>query len=172
MRHATVILVAALLVATAGCGLEAPFSNEENARANRWLVGSYIDAGIAQAIVRQRSLYPYHFGDNSGMLNELGRRDLEILTVHFLRSPGKLNIRQGQESDELYKERVAGVVGLLIRSGVDAKRVAIEDGLPGGDGMSSERVVVVFASEQELKASGYSGYVITSEEVIGAGGGE
>lgn len=147
MRQATVVMGMAVLAVAAGCQLEEQYADDENARLNAWLVNTYKDIGIENAILRQHTLYPYHFVANSGQLNELGKRDLLILAGHYAENPGELNINQGDVADPLYKQRVETCVELLVQAGVDASRVQVDDGLPGGEGMSSERVVRILTDE-------------------------
>ncbi len=153
MRPATVIIGMAVLAVAAGCQLEEQYSDDENARLNAWLVNTYKDIGIENAILREHTLYPYHFVANSGQLNELGKRDLLILAGHYRENPGELNINQGGVADPLYKQRVEACVELLVQAGVDASRVQVDDGLAGGEGMSSERVVVILTEELGDKAT-------------------
>ena len=147
MRPATVVIGMAVLAVAAGCQLEEQYSEDENARLNAWLVNMYVDIGIENAILRQHTLYPYHFVANSGQLNELGKRDLLILAGHYRENPGELNINQGGAADPLYKQRIETCVELLVQAGVDASRVQVDDGLPGGEGMSSRRVVRILTDE-------------------------
>lgn len=56
--------------------------------------------------------------------------------------PVNLNVKQGAASDELYDARLKAVRSFLESQGVDTKRIALTDGLPGGDGMPSQQAVI------------------------------
>lgn len=109
---------------------------------NKALIESYHLDAIDQAVIRQHTIYPYHFQPNSDELNALGRREVVVLAQHYRRNPGPLNVRQGDESDDLYNRRVSTVKNALAEGGVSAD-IAIADGFPGGDGMSSDQVLIV-----------------------------
>jgi hypothetical protein len=98
---------------------------------------------ITGAIIAEHTLYPYHFVADSSTLNELGERDMRVLATHFRDKSGDLNVRRAGASKELYNARVAGVLEQLRRYGVAVNRIKVADGLPGGEGMTSERVVKV-----------------------------
>ena len=98
---------------------------------------------ITGAIVSEHTLYPYHFVTDSTTLNELGERDLRVLAAHFRDNSGDLNVRRAGASKELYNARVASVLEQLRRHGVAVNRIKVADGLPGGEGMTSERVVKI-----------------------------
>ncbi|OHB68152.1 MAG: hypothetical protein A2Y77_12450 [Planctomycetes bacterium RBG_13_62_9] len=109
------------------------------------LVRTLNTVGVESAIVSQRTLYPYHFVQDSDELNTLGRRDLMVLARHFKDRAGAMNVRRDDTSVELYEARVARVLAILKEAGVDADRLALSDGMPGGDGMASERVIVILS---------------------------
>jgi len=113
------------------------------------LVKTLNNIGLENAIVAQHALYPYHFVANSDGLNDLGRRDLGVLTSHFKEHPGPLTIRQGDAPAELYERRVAYVSQQLRQAGVEVSRMGLSDGMPGGTGMPSRRVVLILKEETE-----------------------
>jgi hypothetical protein len=115
-----------------------------------WLVRSANDDMIDNAVLSQHSLYSYHFVQNSTRLNELGAHDLGVLAAHFRTAPGALNIDRGDASEELYKARIKTVTDKLALAGVENARVTITDGLPGGDGMTSRRIVAISEKQEEL----------------------
>ena len=117
------------------------------------LVNSLNNMGVENAIITQHTLYPYHFTPNGENLNELGFRELSILARHFATNEGTLNVRRGGASPELYEARVVCVIEELKKAGVDTGRMKIADGMPGGDGMSSERVVTIVEKSAEAKGS-------------------
>ena len=70
-------------------------------------------------------------------------RDLKILGQHFSLNPGRLNVRRGKVSKGLYRKRINTVVQKLSEAGVDTKAIEIRNGLPGGDGMTSEETSII-----------------------------
>jgi hypothetical protein len=111
------------------------------------LVNVLNNIGLENAIVMQHTLYPYHFIQNSDQLNELGQRDLGVLAKHFQKYPGALSIRRGDAPAELYDARVAQAVEKLRQAGVKTDLVQVSDGMPGGAGMASERVIKALRPE-------------------------
>jgi hypothetical protein len=116
---------------------------------NSSMVQDYYQRQVSAGIIREQTLYPYHFIVNGSGLNALGRRDLYVLTEHYLVNPGNLKIRHGEESKEIYDARVKMVVDAMTSAGVRMDRVKVTDGLPGGDGVSSDRVVLILEKFQE-----------------------
>jgi uncharacterized membrane protein YgcG len=169
MKQLSTSLIGGLVILAAGCQYP-PQREVERADANRWIARSVQDTAINNAIVRQHTLFPYHFIPNAPDLNDLGRRDLEVLADHFKSYPGTLNVRKGPESEELYRARVDFVRKQLARAGVDCERVPMEDGFAGGEGMRSEWVLKVLErrAEDTLYYGAEGG---TSRRGAGAGGG-
>jgi len=106
-------------------------------------------------------LYPYHFASGSGQLNELGTRDLSVLIDHFLKVGGNLNVHRGEATTALYDERVKSVLERLASAGVKNGAVSIQDGIPGGEGIGTERVIVILKEKMSkgtnISAVGGSG---------------
>jgi len=121
-----------------------------------WAGDEIQNASLYNAIITQHTLYPYHFLNGSGELNELGARDLSVLTDHFLHAGGDLNVHRGTASQTVYEARVKTVLERLSAAGVSADAVAVKDGLPGGDGISSERVIVILKEKMSKGGSGTS----------------
>jgi len=103
---------------------------------NTTLINSLNDMAMENAIISQHTLFPYHFIENAAELNELGQRDLAIIAKHFIEHPGCLNIRQNNIQADLYEARVRVVRDKLKEAGVNAERINIADGMPGGSGMT------------------------------------
>jgi hypothetical protein len=141
MKTALTLVVAAL----AACLLTAcqehpsPYASDLDAR----LVKEIESPEMSGAVITEHTLYPYHFIADSPALNELGERDMQVLAVHFRGKSGDLNVRRGSASKELYNARIAGVLDQLRRNGVAVNRIRVADGLPGGEGADSERVVKI-----------------------------
>jgi hypothetical protein len=148
------IEVAAVLVLAASVGCEPVPPTGERMSVNEQLLECYTDDAINNAIVVQHTLYPYHFVENGSELNPLGEHDLRVLAKHYRTHPGDLNVRRGPEAASLYVERMGTVVDALGEMGVDTSRVAVEDALPGGAGMSSERIVRILTEEDRPGGGG------------------
>ncbi len=138
LLHAGIICLACVLLV--GCEeQQAKKQTEKNLDVE--LVNTVNNIQVENAIIVQHTLYPYHFVTDGSSLNELGEKDLAVLAKHFKEYPGVLNVRKGDSSDELYKARIAQVQERLKEAGVPVDRMSICDGMPGGPGMPSERVV-------------------------------
>ena len=61
-----------------------------------------------------------------------------MLAEAYAANPGPLSIRRGQTNDGLYRQRVQMVMDSLRCQGVDTAKVTVSDGLPGGEGISSD----------------------------------
>jgi hypothetical protein len=145
----TMTVLCALMV---GCAENAQKS-QDTAAVNEELVSSLNDMAIQNAIISQHTLFPYHFVENSAELNELGRHDFAVLAKHFMGNPGQLNIRRDNVPEALYKARVNFVADRCKQAGVGAERILILDGMPGGSGMASERVLTILADTSKPAAT-------------------
>ena len=105
---------------------------------DRWTVTVPNDQAVEAAVVTQRVLYDYHFVEGTDRLTQNGIRDLGILVRHFNGLEWQLNIKRGDVDAVLYEKRVDAVEFVLSSSGLDLALVVISDGLPGGNGLSSE----------------------------------
>ncbi len=117
------------------------------------LANTLNDTAIRNAILSQHTLFPYHFINNSNRLNELGEFDLNVLANHFLKNPGQLNIRRDDAPEELYQARVSFVLERLEDAGVESEKITFSDGMPGGSGMPSEKILTILERENK-KATG------------------
>jgi hypothetical protein len=148
-RHARPPLALAALVccSAALCGCANKYGNtplrDDRGTYNTWVIQAMHDSGVRNAIIAQRTLYPYHFVEHSHELNELGVRDLRVLAAHFERHGADLNVRRGSGPDALYNARLESVVRGLEAAGLDPGTIQISDGLPGGDGLAATRVIRV-----------------------------
>ena len=115
-----------------------------------------LGASLQRAIVTQSALFPYHFVPDAAELNELGERDLSVIAAHLRDHAGSLVIRRGGASKELHDARVASVLVVLEEVGVPPEMVAVHDGLPGGDGLPSSRVVEILKAPLQLSGAGVS----------------
>ena len=141
-------LLAVCVFVMGGCREEAQKpAGPDPRQVNVELMNAFNDIAMRNAIIAQHTLYPYHFVNNSANLNELGQRDLDVLAAHFAENPGQLNIRAGGVDAGLYSSRIDTVRDRLAAGGIDMGCVSISDGMPGGDGMISERVLLILKKE-------------------------
>ncbi len=157
MRTSGVVAICLVGGLLSGC-CEEDKRTATDQRFDREMVRTLNNIGVENAIITQHTLYPYHFAVDGEKLNDLGQRDFAVLARHFAEHPGLLNVRQGEGiSPDLYKARVAYVTGRLKDAGIDPARVSISDGMPGGPGLPSERVVMILRKPVESAARSYSG---------------
>lgn len=88
MKSLVIITQLCLVLVLAGCttpvGKEYVYQDSaERRNANSEMVRAYQNDQAANGIVRQKTLYAYHFVPESPILTELGERDLSILARHY-----------------------------------------------------------------------------------------
>jgi len=151
MKYQKIILAVGLVcvVLLYGCQEQQADPNPVNAsEVNRKIVSTYSDLMIQNAIITQHTLYPYHFVNNSALLNDLGEKDLAVLIEHFLENPGKLIFRQGETEPLLYQGRVLTVYEKMLAAGIADEKIHISDGMPGGEGVSSNVMIEILEDEK------------------------
>ena len=136
-----ILALGVVAVLAGGCGDAPPLRTE--ASPDAWLITTVNDTAVRNAILRQSAFFPYHFVTGGADLNELGTHDLDVLATHHKTYPGRITIRRGDASEGLYKARVARIVDGLAKAGVSKSRVTISDSPVGGDGMPSEKTLVI-----------------------------
>ena len=142
MKHFTVLILCSATIAALGCE-KVERAVDDPQSLNAAMMNSYNVDAIDHAIIRQHTIYPFHFVTDAAQLNELGRREVDVLAGHFKDFPGALNVRRGKADNALYEARSRTVVDALAKAGVDVERMMVSDGLPGGDGVVSERVLII-----------------------------
>lgn len=142
VKWTALVLLGSVVV---GCESPAPEPEDriDTHAANRLMYEAIRDAAIKNAVIRQHTLYPYHFVQDSAQLNPLGLKELGVLISHCRENPGKFNVRRGGASDELYRSRLESVMLAMADAGVEMGNVRVSDGLPGGDGMPADQVLKV-----------------------------
>jgi outer membrane protein OmpA-like peptidoglycan-associated protein len=79
--------ITAVLAAAAGCtsiGNEYVYQNADDQRVmHRAMIEDFDAEQASNGVVRQKTVFPYHFLNDSPSLNELGERDLLILARHY-----------------------------------------------------------------------------------------
>ena len=151
VRTVLTVNLVVLCVVLCGCNGDARPEPVDEGKMNAALINSFNDTAMENAIIAQHTLYPYHFVNDSDQLNDLGKRDLSILTRHLKDNPGPLNVSSDGSSDKLYKARVAYVGAQLKKNGVDLSKVVISDGLPGGSGMPSSDVAQIMEADRKAR---------------------
>jgi len=157
--------LAVLALLLGACVVNDPMGQPRNG-AGDLLLG----ASMQRAIVTQSALYPYHFVPDSAELNELGLNDLSVLAIHLRDHAGSLLISRGAASKELHDARVRAVLAALEESGVAKTMVAVHDGLPGGDGMPSGKVVEIMKKPLNLTGAGVTSTVSSATSTSGDAG--
>ena len=159
-----VILLALTLFVLSGCEEQVKTKPVDKAMINAAQVNLLNDIAMENAIIAQSTLYPYHFIKNSEQLNELGERDLSVITEEFKKYPGMLNLQQGNTPSDLYQKRVDLISQNLEKAGVDMTKVSIVDTMPGGSGMPSDDVVEIRKADREARTSRRESYPVMSNE--------
>lgn len=156
------LLTLGLLFAATGCEKADPdlkprsTVNLSHRPVNEALLDGYNLEAMDNAVIRQHTLYAYHFVQHSANLNALGQREASVLAHHYKKNPGPVNLNRGEETDAIYQARVQTLRDWLINGGVDASRITIAEGLPGGDGLSADHVVIVLDRMKSNRLSGAS----------------
>jgi hypothetical protein len=139
-------LVCAILFC--GCQEQQAGPTVDESQVNRKIVDTYSDLMIQNAVIAQHTLYPYHFVNNSALLNNLGERDLAVLTQHFQENPGQLTIQQGKTDALLYQSRAQTVYEKLLAGGIPDSKIKIVSGMPGGEGIQSNAIIEILSTEK------------------------
>lgn len=153
MKLYTIMTMALLGILLIGCSESAERSQNRHI-INRELINTYNDIAVQNAIISQHTLYPYHFDKNSAELNELGERDLRVLATHFAKNPGELNVRRNGISADIYSARIELVLDKLKEAGINVDKMSIANGMPGGPGMLSEKIITVLQEEYKAPSGG------------------
>ena len=151
MKFQKTVLVMSLVCAIlfSGCQEQQADTNTlDESQVNRKIVDTYSDLMIQNAVIAQHTLYPYHFVNNSAMLNNLGERDLAVLIQHFQENPGQIAVQQGKTDKLLYQSRAQTVYEKLLAGGVPDSKIKIVSEMPGGDGIQSNAVIEILATEK------------------------
>ena len=137
-----------------GCQEQQAGPTVDESQVNRKIVDTYSDLMIQNAVIAQHTLYPYHFVNNSALLNNLGERDLAVLIQHFQENPGQIAVQQGKTDKLLYQSRAQTVYEKLLAGGVPDSKIKIVSEMPGGDGIQSNAVIEILATEKTSSPSG------------------
>jgi hypothetical protein len=152
MKLCNIIIISLSCVLMVGCS-ETVQKSQNPYLIEGELVNSYNDIALQNAIISQHTLFPYHFVKNGAEFNELGSRDFGVLVKHFTKNPGPLNIRRGDSPVDLYQARIHLVLDGLKQAGIDTGQITISDGMPGGSGMPSEKVITILEESEEAPSA-------------------
>lgn len=142
-----VVTISLFCILVAGCNEQATVNTER--QVNIGLMSSFSDIAMQNALIAQHTLFPYHFVMDSAELNELGEHDFSVLVKHFTEKPGHLNIRRDNVSTEIYNARVTLIHDRLEEAGIDTGRIRISDGMAGGPGITTERILQILEKSYE-----------------------
>ena len=116
----TPLLMLAALVGCRSSASEGPAPATSEMWVSRWIN----EATQNEAILREKTVYPYHFVPETAELNDLGLRTVSVLAGHFVQHDGSMNVRQGDASEALQDARLAAV-----RAHLSERRCALPGGL-------------------------------------------
>ena len=91
--------------------------------------------------------------------NEAGMqkdRNAHFVVADVKRYPIPLNVRQGNESNDMYHARKKNTLAYLESKGVDTSLLIIADDFAGGEGLASEQVFVIITTDTSTEANGES----------------
>jgi len=156
-------------VVLVGCQ-PAPQNGPDLTGVDEFLVRSYGDDAIRNALVTQSTLFPYHFVNGTAQLNSLGEHDLAILVDHLQDNQGRIRVLPGAEDRSLYERRVATVSAALGKAGLDVSRVQVGEAMPAGDGLESGKVIEALEAKSSAASVSSGGYGGTSMTTVSSGG--
>ncbi len=108
--------------------------------ADREFVRAPFEDQARAGTIRARTLYDYHFETEGNGLTRLGFRTVETVART---GSGKISVRRGGVSKDLYEARLESVRTALLREGVPAVRIQITDSVAGGAGVTSVRAIQI-----------------------------
>ncbi|MEI6475628.1 MAG: hypothetical protein WCO75_09565 [Planctomycetota bacterium] len=111
--------------------------------ADQQFVKEPFDEQARLGTVSQRTLFEADFQMDSATLSPLGRKDVTILTQAVREDGGKISVRQGSASAELYAARIAEVRSRLVAAGIELDRIVLVDQIAGGAGQATAEALVI-----------------------------
>jgi|GEM_PF-4805929 len=106
----------------------------------QYMLSKGIDSGRIRILSRGELDAVAPVTDDSGMQKD---RNAQFLVAEVEGYPLHLSVRRANASEELYTARKTAVVKFMSSEGLDTNSATIGDALPGGDGMASERVLLM-----------------------------
>lgn len=180
MNASSIPFIAALALASviafaAGCAKDesAKIPKPDERELNEASVRASFAHQIAAGTRTDRTIYAHHFIIGEAALNELGRRQIDVLTAEVTTRALKVNIPQGDSDETLHEARVQIVRDRLAGNGVEPERIAVVDEHPGGPGLTTA-VIVAALDDQGGRSGGGTkmwGYSSKTGNVGGGSGG-
>lgn len=138
-------------------------TDADQAAADRAFAAEPFGDQIRAGVLRQRTLYEHHFESGSPALNSLGRRDVAILAKGMGSSGGRLSVQRGSADKELYAARLKSVRSALASAGIPVKRLKLEDGPPGGDGVGTIEAIRIRGDVRQGPLDVQRGEILSNE---------
>lgn len=107
------------------------------------MVQTINDAAVRDGILRQSTIFPYHFEQGTAELNGLGQSTVAVLAERFRKNPGTVSVRRGDASVELHRQRIQRVAAALEKAGVPRATMRLADLPSSGDGLPGEQVLTI-----------------------------
>ena len=145
MNRTRVLAALTLTAVLAGCDHKDPYVNENARLMDQAMMDTVRMQPIDQAVIAQRTLYPYHFVAGNDTLEGIGRHDLRIIVDHYRDQGVPLNVNRGEASEQIYDARVRTVAKFIADCGVPDNRIQIVQGRPGGPGLPGAWVVKILS---------------------------
>jgi hypothetical protein len=93
------------------------------------------------------TVYPHHFIINDAKLTMVGQRQVNALLPRNEIEPVRISVPRGTASDALYEARLQTLRDHFAAAGFGEEHLAFVDELPGGDGIWSDRVMLIATEE-------------------------
>ena len=150
----TPLTAAAALVLALGCGSKPKQGPTEiyvppEGTINKWTLDASFEQQVRNGAARGRTIYPHHFVTGDAALTLVGQRHFNALLPRSDVDQARISVPRGDASDVLYQARLDELRRRFIDAGYDEGRFTLVDALPGGDGISSDRVILLAAREAE-----------------------
>jgi hypothetical protein len=147
-------LLATAMVLAAGCQSKpkvgpASIHVPSEAEVNAHTLDSSFTQQMRNGAAVGRTIYPHHFVVGDAALTLVGQRHFNALLPRSDIDQVRVSVPRGDASDALYQARLDGLRRRFIEAGYDEERFALVDALPGGDGISSDRVLLLAAKEEQ-----------------------
>jgi hypothetical protein len=134
---ATLLVAAACSPAPKADPGKVKISDEMQLEADKEFVREPVQDQIAQAVIRQHTIFDYQFEASSAKLTSLGTRDVRILAAAMRDGGGSISVRRGSADAALYASRRETVRKALLAEGIGADRIRLDDAAPGGSGTTT-----------------------------------
>ena len=151
-RILTLLLV--LLTFNCGCNDEEKTDTAKmKGSMNRSIIHTLRQMSIDKAVISEHTLYPHHFEYQQAQLNELGKKNLRVMSEYLQNSSGIVNISSQNTDQQLYSQRLQHVKDFLQNADIQTSRIKIDDGFPAGPGMPTTKLIKILTEESEKQAA-------------------